>query len=112
MLEKLGEHCRLYLCYYKDQARLSGAVTVQYGGRTCYVYGASDNAHRNVMPNYLIQWEMIRWAVETGCTLYDFQGVSGNLDENSPMYGFTDLRKASMASWTNTPVNGIIPIGL
>lgn len=55
---------RLYLCYYNGQA-LSGAVTVQYGGRTCYVYGASTALHREVMPNYLMQWEMIQWAVES-----------------------------------------------
>lgn len=35
----------------------------------------------------------IRWAVETGCTLYDFQGVSGNLDENGPMYGLYRFKK-------------------
>ena len=34
-----------------------------------------------------MQMEMNRWAVETGCTVYDFQGVSGNLDPNSHMYG-------------------------
>lgn len=45
------------------------------------------------MPNYLMQWEMIRWTVETGCTLYDFQGVSGNLDENGPMYGLYRFKK-------------------
>ena len=34
---------------------------------------ASSNTHRNVMPNYLIQWTMIRWAKSKGCTLYDFR---------------------------------------
>ena len=67
---------------------ISGAICTNYaGGKTCYVYGASDNSDREVMPNYLMQWEMIRWAVETGCTVYDFQGVSGILDPDSHMYG-------------------------
>lgn len=92
MLDSLGEHCRLYLCEYQGQA-LAGAICVQYGGRTSYVYGASTAAHRELMPNYLMQWEMIRWAVQTGCTLYDFQGVSGNLDENGPMYGLYRFKK-------------------
>lgn len=40
------------------------------------------------MPNYLVQWgEMIRWAIETGCRIYDFRGVSGYLDESNPLYG-------------------------
>ena len=46
------------------------------------------------MPNYLMQWEMIRWALETGCSVYDFQGVSGNLNpENNPMYGLYRFKK-------------------
>ena len=81
-----GENVRLYAGY--DQGKMiSGAICTNYAGKTCYVYGASDNSDREVMPNYLMQWEMIRWAVETGCTVYDFQGVSGNLDPDSHMYG-------------------------
>ena len=86
MMDALGEKCRLYLCEYEGQP-LSGAICVQYGGRTCYVYGASTAAHREVMPNYLMQWEMIRWAVEAGCTVYDFQGVPCWYDPQHPNYG-------------------------
>lgn len=86
MLDSLGDRCRLYLCDYQGQP-LSGAVSVQYGGRTCYVYGASTAAHREVMPNYLMQWEMIRWAAESGCEIYDFQGVPCWYDPAHPNYG-------------------------
>lgn len=58
MLDKLGSHCRLYMCYYKGEALL-GAVTIQYAGKTFYVYGASSNQYRHLMPNYLMQWEII-----------------------------------------------------
>ena len=92
MLETLGKHCRLYMAYYNEKA-VSGAITTNYAGKTCYIYGASDNEHRNVMPNNLIQWEMIRWAVETGCTVYDFQGISGNLSEDDPLYGLYRFKK-------------------
>lgn len=92
MLEALGEHCRLYMAFYEGKA-VSGAVTTNYAGKTCYIYGASDNEHRNVMPNYLIQWEMIRWAVETGCSVYDFQGVSGIFDESDHMYGLFRFKR-------------------
>ncbi|MDL2234178.1 peptidoglycan bridge formation glycyltransferase FemA/FemB family protein, partial [Ruminococcaceae bacterium OttesenSCG-928-L11] len=92
MLSCLGEHARLYMAYYDGKA-VSGALTTNYAGKTCYIYGASDNAHRNVMPNYLIQWEMIRWAAQTGCTVYDFQGVSGNLDESDHLYGLYRFKK-------------------
>ncbi len=93
MLTALGEHCRLYMAFYEGKA-VAGAVTTNYAGRTCYIYGASDNVHRNVMPNYLVQWEMIKWAVETGCKVYDFQGVSGRVsDENDHLYGLYRFKK-------------------
>ena len=86
MLDALGPYCRLYLCYYQGVA-VSGAIATQYAGKTCYVYGASSSEHRNVMPNYLMQWEMIRWALENGCTWYDFQGIPFYWDETHPNYG-------------------------
>ena len=46
------------------------------------------------MPNYLIQWEMIKWAIETGCTVYDFQGISGDTEnENDHLYGLYRFKR-------------------
>lgn len=92
MLDALGEHVRLYMAFYQDQP-ISGAITTNFAKKVCYVYGASDNVFREVMPNYLIQWEMIQWAIETGADVYDFQGVSGDLTEGSPMYGLYRFKK-------------------
>ena len=92
MLEALGPHARLYMGFYEGTP-VCGALSTNYAGKVCYVYGASDNIHRDVMPNYLMQWEMIRWAIETGCTVYDFQGVSGDLTEGSHMYGLYKFKR-------------------
>ena len=86
-LSALGERARLYIAFYEGRA-IAGAIATNVAGKVCYVYGASDNETRNVMPNYLVQWKMILWALETGCSVYDFQGVSGNLNpEGNHMYG-------------------------
>jgi peptidoglycan pentaglycine glycine transferase (the first glycine) len=55
---------------------IAGALCMGFGRRLTYVYGASSNEHRNVMPNHLMQWHMIRWAKEQGYSIYDFRGVS------------------------------------
>lgn len=86
MLLNMSGHCRLYMCYLND-IPLSGAIAVNYAGKTCYVYGASSNKHRNLMPNYLMQWSMIQWALETNCYLYDFQGIPYYTDKTHPNYG-------------------------
>lgn len=66
---------KVFLTTYEGQY-LSGAFCFNIGDKCWYVYGASSNEHRNVMPNYAMQWEMIRWAKSIGCRVYDFRGVS------------------------------------
>lgn len=82
----------LFLAEYQGQA-LAGAINFQFGPRTWYVYGASANEHRGVMPNHALQWGLITQARETGSRLYDFRGVSGNLDPQDPLYGLYRFKK-------------------
>ena len=86
MLDNLGEHARLYMAYYEGQA-IAGTLAIWYGDKVWYLYGASSNEHRNLMPNYMLQWSMIEWAVEKGCRIYDFRGVPGRVGEDHPLYG-------------------------
>lgn len=92
MLENLGEHARLYMAYHEGAA-IAGALAIRHSGKVWYLYGASGNEQRNLMPNYLVQWEMMRWAIGTGCRLYDFRGVSGYLSEDHPLYGIYRFKK-------------------
>jgi peptidoglycan pentaglycine glycine transferase (the first glycine) len=66
---------KLFVTKYEGKY-LSAAFCFLIGNKCVYVYGASSNEHRNVMPNYGMQWAMIEWAKGEGCTLYDFRGVS------------------------------------
>lgn len=65
---------------YAGEIPVSGAIAFILGAQCWYVYGASDNDHRNLMPNHLMQYEMMRWAQARGCTLYDMRGVSPEVD--------------------------------
>lgn len=92
ILEAFGDDARLYLAYYGG-VPIAGSLAVRCGGKVWYFYGGSLNIHRNLMPNYLLQWEMIKWAVESGCEIYDFRGVSGKTDETDPLYGLYRFKK-------------------
>ena len=92
MLKNLGEHCRLYMAFCEGQP-IAGTLAIWFGDKVWYLYGASSNVRRETMPNYLLQWEMIRWAIENKCRIYDFRGVSGDLDENNPLYGLYKFKK-------------------
>jgi lipid II:glycine glycyltransferase (peptidoglycan interpeptide bridge formation enzyme) len=92
MLKNLGEHARLYMAYHEGTA-IAGTLAIHFGDKVWYLYGASSNEHRNLMPNYLLQWNMIRWAAELGCRIYDFRGVSGDLSEDNPLYGLYRFKR-------------------
>lgn len=92
MLDALGEHARLYMAFYEEKP-VAGTLAIWYGDKVWYLYGASSNESRNVMPNYLLQWEMIRWAIEKGSRIYDFRGVSGDISEDNPLYGLYRFKK-------------------
>lgn len=77
-----------------------GIFDIDYGNKVWYLYGASSNEHRNLMPNYLLQWEGIKYAISKGKDVYDFRGVSGVLDESHPQYGLYRFKKGFNAEFT------------
>ena len=68
---------------------LAGIYVYTFGKKYWYIHGGSSNEKRNLMPNYLLQWEVMRWAKRRGMTYYDMVGVPRpeNLNENDSMWG-------------------------
>ena len=108
ILDNLGEHARLYMAFIDEpqedgttkRKAIAGTLAIWYGDKVWYLYGASSNEDRNYMPNYLLQWEMIRWAVEKGCRVYDFRGVPGDVGEDHPLYGLVKFKKGFNGDYT------------
>ena len=97
--EMAPEHMKLLMAYHAGKP-ISGVIPIFYGNKTWYLYGASSNEHRNLMPNYLLQWEMIKMAIARKDDVYDFRGVSGVVDENHPQYGLYRFKKGFGAAFT------------
>ncbi|MCI9064071.1 MAG: aminoacyltransferase [Clostridia bacterium] len=88
MYDCLGpDHMKLLMAYYEDKP-ISGVIPIMYGNKTWYLYGASSNEHRNLMPNYLLQWEMIKIALQNKSDIYDLRGVPGIADNSNGLYRF------------------------
>lgn len=90
---------KMFLAEYQGEV-IAGTLALIFGDKVWYLYGASSNRHRNVMPNYLLQWTMISWAKENNCTLYDFRGVPGDLREDNPLYGLYRFKKGFNGDYT------------
>ncbi|MBI3943069.1 MAG: peptidoglycan bridge formation glycyltransferase FemA/FemB family protein [Chloroflexi bacterium] len=68
----------LFVAEYQG-APLATLMAFACGKQASYLYGASANAGRHLMPNYLLQWETIRWAAFRGCETYDFWGIPADI---------------------------------
>ena len=91
--DEMGEkHARIYIAEFEGEP-IAATMPIYYGNKVWYLYGGSSNKHRNLMPNYLIQWEMIKWAIEEKCDWYDFRGVSGFKSEKDPQYRCLQIQK-------------------
>ena len=68
---------------------LAGMYVFTFGEKYWYMYGASSDKKRNLKANYVLQWEVMRWAKERGLTHYDMVGVPKpeDLDESSSLWG-------------------------
>ena len=100
MYDSLGkEHMKLLMAYVEGKP-IAGIIPIMYGNKVWYLYGASSNTSRNYMPNYLLQWTMIKEAIQRKADVYDFRGVSGVVDETHPQYGLYRFKKGFNAEFT------------
>jgi peptidoglycan pentaglycine glycine transferase (the first glycine) len=66
---------------------LAGLLLFHFAGRAWYLFGMSSERQRQLMPNYLLQWEAMRRAKNAGCQVYDLWGAPDHLNENDRLWG-------------------------
>ena len=76
----------IYVAYFEEKP-LAAIITLFSPSGAVYLYGASSNEHRNLMPTYLLQWQAIQDAQKYGCLSYDFYGIPPTDDPHHPMHG-------------------------
>jgi lipid II:glycine glycyltransferase (peptidoglycan interpeptide bridge formation enzyme) len=77
---------RIVLAKHEEDL-IAGIIVIMYGKKATYLYGASSNVKRNMMPAYALQWEAMKKAKEHGCEEYDMFGIPPANDPEHPMYG-------------------------
>ena len=77
----------LYIAEHEGE-EIASIMTLFSHDEAIYLYGASSNNKRNLMPNHLLQWTAMKDAKAYGSKYYDMYGMppEGN-DENHPMHG-------------------------
>lgn len=85
-LMRSADEAELFLAEHAGKL-LAGIFVTQVGREGIYLYGASGNEGRSLMPNHLLQWEAMRWCKGRGATLYDLWGIAETEAPNDPMAG-------------------------
>lgn len=70
---------KLYAAEYEGKT-IAANLILFFGKTATYMHGASDNAHRDAMAPYLLQWQAILDAKKAGCERYDFGGVRTGIE--------------------------------
>jgi lipid II:glycine glycyltransferase (peptidoglycan interpeptide bridge formation enzyme) len=66
---------------------IAAVYLFHFAGRAYYLYGMSGEAHRDLMPNYLLQFAAMRWARQQGCRVYDLWGAPEIFDQSDMLWG-------------------------
>ncbi len=82
----------VFTAYHGTKA-VASVIVFCFGRRVWYMYGASLSSHRNLMPNNLLHWEIIKWAKASGYKEYDLWGIPSNPRPEHPLWGVYRFKK-------------------
>jgi peptidoglycan pentaglycine glycine transferase (the first glycine) len=74
-LNIFGNDAVLLFAKVDDGAIAAVLIAARFGMEAIYMYGASSTQHRAHGAAFLLQFEAMRWARESGCVTYDLWGI-------------------------------------
>ena len=88
---------------------IAALILFHFNGTARYMFGMSTENSRDLMPNYLLQWEAMRQAKQLGCHTYDMWGAPEIFDESDSMWGvyrfkegFNGIVTRTLGAWDYT----------
>jgi lipid II:glycine glycyltransferase (peptidoglycan interpeptide bridge formation enzyme) len=83
----------IFHAVYNNQV-LASWIVFLFNGKLYYPYGASSDAHKEVMASNLMMWEAISYGHEKGCSDFDLWGSLGpNPNKRDSWYGFHHFKE-------------------
>ena len=78
---------------YGDRPITAGAMFMLYGKEIVYLFSGTSSEFITMKTQFLLQWHIIQYAVENKYEVYNFGGITGNLQTNHPQYGVYEFKK-------------------
>lgn len=73
---------------YGERIVMSSSMFMLYGNEVLYLFGGSYDSFMKFNSQYLLQWEMIKYAINNGYSRYNFYGIEGDFSEKNGVYNF------------------------
>ena len=67
---------------------MSSSMFMLYGNEVLYLFGGSYDCFMKFNSQYLLQWEMIKYAINNNYNRYNFYGIEGDFSEKNGVYNF------------------------
>lgn len=93
LLCSFGKEACIFLCRAADGRPLAGAIAVAFGLRLSYLYAGSIRTPGDPGSGCLMQWELLRWALHSGCAFYDMGGICTDPQESSALYQLYQFKR-------------------
>lgn len=78
---------------FGEKKIIAGGWYMLYGREIVYLFGASYKPFMRYNSQYLLQYEMLKYAIDEGYDKFNFYGIDGNFNENSVNYGLFDFKR-------------------
>lgn len=76
-----------------DKKIIAGGWYMLFGREIIYLFGASYKKYMKYNSQYLLQYEMIKYAIDNKYEGFNFYGIDGNFSKESKGYGLFDFKR-------------------
>lgn len=73
---------------YGNRIVMASSMFIMYGKEVLYLFSGSYEEFMKYNAQYLIQWEMIQYAIDNNYERYNFYGIEGKFDKSNGVYEF------------------------
>lgn len=77
---------------------ITAGLFMLFGNQLTYLFGGSYDKYMKYFGAYYMQWEMIQYAIQNHYKQYNFYGITGEFNEDSPMFGLFDFKRGFHAT--------------
>lgn len=72
---------------------VAGGLFMTFGRQVISLYGASYREYMKYNGQHFLNFKMIKYALNNGYDKYNFYGITGEFNEDSPMFGLFDFKR-------------------